>query len=89
MSPAKKKQPAKKPVRKAPLPPSKFKVIEFDPKTKIGPRTGVEQLFRVTEEQGDVTHNHLVFFDKHGWYCALHGRECPAVAQAQKVAKRK
>ena len=26
---------------------------------------------------------HLVFFDRHGWYCE-HGRTCPAVGHAKK-----
>ena len=30
---------------------------------------------------------HLVFFDRHGWYC-VHGRDCPAVQAAQKCDRK-
>jgi hypothetical protein len=55
------------------------KVKELDPITKCGPGTSVEQLFRVDEELGGHATVHLVFFDKHGWYC-VHGPRCAAVA---------
>lgn len=84
MAPSKKKKVG----RKAPLPPSTFTVKELDPLKTIGPRTNVEQLYRVDEKQGDIRRPHLVFFDRHGWYCE-HGRECPAVAPAQKASKRR
>jgi hypothetical protein len=55
------------------------KVKELDPVTKCGPGTSVEQLFRVDEELGGQATVHLVFYDKHGWYC-VHGPRCAAVA---------
>ena len=29
---------------------------------------------------------HLVFFDRHGWYC-LHGRACPAVNDVRRMER--
>jgi hypothetical protein len=45
------------------------------------------QLYRVDDLPTDgVTSSHLVFFDRHGWYCE-HGRDCPAVAAVRKHEK--
>jgi hypothetical protein len=30
---------------------------------------------------------HLVFLDRHGWYC-VHGRDCPAVKAAQQCDRK-
>jgi len=53
-----------------------------------GKGTSVTQLYRVEEtgERGRI--HHLVFFDKHGWYCE-HGKQCSAVGDAQKFTRRK
>ena len=40
-------------------------------------------LYRVDELLDGAPTAHLVFFDRHGWYCE-HGRHCPAVADARK-----
>ena len=55
------------------------KVRQLDPIAKCGPGTSVEQLFRVDEQAGSHATVHLVFFDRHGWYC-VHGPRCAAVA---------
>lgn len=55
------------------------KVRELDPIAKCGPATSVEQLFRVDELTGRESTVHLVFFDRHGWYC-VHGPRCAAVS---------
>lgn len=69
---------------KAPLPVPKFRVTVLDPRKKCGAGTSVQQLFRISEEAAGVAaRSHLVFLDRHGWYCE-HGRECPAVRHAQK-----
>lgn len=79
----------KKVSRKAPPLPSKFAVKELDPKQIISERTLVEQLYRVEETAGEKHTIHLVFLDRHGWYCEHHGIECVAVERAQKFAKRR
>ena len=53
-------------------------IRELDPYAKCGPDTSVRELYRVDEAVNGAKHVHLVFFDRHGWYC-LHGRYCPAV----------
>ena len=57
-------------------------VRELDPVRKCGPGTSVELLYRVIEHVDGGLTNHLVFFDRHGWYCE-HGRTCPAVSLAR------
>ena len=58
-------------------------VKPLDPLRKCGPNTSVQFLYRVDEEVGGRSTPHLVFFDRHGWYCE-HGRNCPAVGHAKK-----
>ena len=65
-----------------------MKVRELDPHAKCGPGTTVEHLYRVDELMGDRRTTHLVFLDRHGWYCE-HGRGCPAVGEARKLASRR
>jgi hypothetical protein len=55
------------------------KVKQLDPFAKCGPGTSVEQLFRVDEDTNGHATVHLVFLDRHGWYC-VHGPRCAAVA---------
>jgi hypothetical protein len=59
-----------------------MRIRELDPQAACGQGTTVMQLFRVDHLPGSDT-AHLVFFDRHGWYC-VHGRECPAVAAVRK-----
>lgn len=71
---------------KAAAPTRLMRIRELDPQAACGEGTTVMQLFRVDDLPfGDDT-THLVFFDRHGWYCA-HGRECPAVAAVRKRYK--
>jgi hypothetical protein len=58
-------------------------VRELDPQRKCGPGTSVQFLYRVDITDERASSAHLVFFDRHGWYCE-HGRTCPAVAHARK-----
>jgi hypothetical protein len=58
-------------------------VKPLDPLRKCGPKTTVQFLYRVDEEVDGRNTPHLVFFDRHGWYCE-HGRSCPAVGHARK-----
>ena len=55
----------------------------LDPIQKCGPDTSVQFLYRVDESVDGRSTAHLVFFDRHGWYCE-HGRTCPAVGHAKK-----
>jgi hypothetical protein len=55
----------------------------LDPIRKCGPGTSVQFLYRVDESVDGRKTAHLVFFDRHGWYCE-HGRTCPAVGHAKK-----
>jgi hypothetical protein len=55
----------------------------LDPLRKCGPNTSVQFLYRVDESVDGRITAHLVFFDRHGWYCE-HGRTCPAVGHAKK-----
>ena len=87
------KQPAKarkkvapkrgKQVKTARAPVVRMAVKPLDPLRKCGPKTTVQLLFRVDEQVDGRNTSHLVFFDRHGWYCE-HGRSCPAVGHARK-----
>lgn len=84
--PAKARKPVavKKRVKAVPIAPAvRFDIKELDPIRKCGPGTSVQVLLRVIERTEGRATNHLVFFDKYGWYCD-HGRGCPAVAHARK-----
>ena len=59
-----------------------FKVRELDPVAKCGAGTSVRRLFRIDEHADGEIRSHLVFLDRHGWYCE-HGRDCPAVSQVR------
>ena len=69
--------------RGAPAPVVRVAVKPLDPLRKCGPNTSVQFLYRVDEHVDGRSTPHLVFFDRHGWYCE-HGRTCPAVAHAKK-----
>ncbi len=61
--------------------PERPTVERLDPRANVGPRTGVEALVRVRLRATESPH--LVFHDRHGWYCEAHGPTCPAVAVAR------
>ncbi|MDB4890177.1 MAG: hypothetical protein JWL61_2032 [Gemmatimonadetes bacterium] len=101
LRPTSKKKPAKKakpvavrkrtaPAKKTtPLKPAiKVDIKELDPIRKCGPGTSVQVLLKVVERVDGKSTNHLVFFDKYGWYCD-HGRNCPAVAHARRQRGRR
>lgn len=69
---------------KAPLP-REVAIKALDPQAKCGPETSVLHMFRVDETLGGAhADTHLVFFDRHGWYC-VHGRTCRAVEDVRKL----
>jgi len=59
--------------------PQRIAVEELDVKAIAGERTRVKAMYRVRYERDGGTHQ--VFFDHHGWYCAEHGKACPAVRE--------
>lgn len=68
-----------------------LQIRELDPLRVCGGRTSVVQLFRVDEQVvgGKVAGGrqvHLVFNDRHGWYCE-HGRSCHAVSAVMRHAR--
>jgi hypothetical protein len=69
--------------RSVPAPVVRVAVKSLDPLRKCGPKTTVQFLYRVDEQVDGRSTPHLVFFDRHGWYCE-HGRSCPAVGHARK-----
>lgn len=66
-----------------PVTAARVAVKPLDPLRKCGPKTTVQFLYRVDEQVDGRSTPHLVFFDRHGWYCE-HGRSCPAVGHARK-----
>jgi hypothetical protein len=60
------------------------RIRALDPRSKCGAGTSVEHLFRVDEMIDGAARTHLVFFDRHGWYCE-HGRSCPAVDDVRRA----
>ncbi len=62
-----------------------MRIRELNPQSTCGIGTTVMQLFRVDDLPSGSATTHLVFFDRHGWYCE-HGRDCPAVAVVRKRA---
>jgi hypothetical protein len=62
------------------------KVKALDPLEMCGKGTTVTRLFRVEERLDQARVHHLVFFDRHGWYCE-HGKQCSAVKDVQKFTK--
>ncbi|MBV6522624.1 MAG: hypothetical protein MNPFHGCM_02772 [Gemmatimonadaceae bacterium] len=64
--------------------PRNVQVQQLDPKVAVGAATRVQKLFTVRFEREKSVHQ--VFLDHHGWYCADHGKECPAVREAKALA---
>ncbi len=56
-------------------------VERLDPIAVVGPRTGATAVIRV--RMRGVESTHLVFHDRHGWYCETHGAACEAVSVAR------
>lgn len=72
---------------KAPPDRQVIRIVDLDPFEKCGRGTSVQRLIRVDEMIDRAREAHLVFLDRHGWYCE-HGRTCPAVGHARKHAER-
>jgi hypothetical protein len=67
------------------VPTRTVKIKELNAQGKCGPGTSVVHLYRVDEVRDGTPAVHLVFFDRHGWYCE-HGRSCHAVDDVRKLA---
>lgn len=61
-------------------------IKQLDPFSRCGPRTSVVHLYRVEERLDGESSVHLVFFDRHGWYCE-HGKTCRAVDDLRRNGK--
>ena len=72
--------------RRAPAPVVRVAVKALEPQAKCGTGTSVQHLLRVDETVDGRTTAHLVFFDRHGWYC-VHGPACVAVTDVRKELK--
>jgi hypothetical protein len=57
----------------------------LDPRAVVGAHTGVEHLVRVRLRPNDAPH--LIFHDRHGWYCESHGPTCHTVQLARDEIK--
>jgi hypothetical protein len=64
------------------------RIRPMDPIGKCGKGTSVTQMYRVEERLDQIRVNHLVFFDRHGWYCE-HGKQCSVVEDVQKFTRSK
>jgi hypothetical protein len=66
----------------------RVRVWPIDPVQMCGKGTSVTQLYRVEEHLDRARIHHLVFFDRHGWYCE-HGKQCSAVSDVRKFTRNK
>jgi len=66
----------------------KLRIRSMDPFEKCGKGTTVTRLYRVEETLDQTRVHHLVFFDRHGWYCE-HGKQCGVVKDVQKFTRSK
>jgi hypothetical protein len=66
----------------------KLRIRPMDPVEMCGKDTSVMRLYRVEETIDRARIHHLVFFDRHGWYCE-HGKQCSAVRDVQKFTRKK
>jgi hypothetical protein len=64
----------------------RVRIRRIDPVQLCGKGTLVTQLYRVEEILDRARIHHLVFFDRHGWYCE-HGKQCGAVSDVRKFTR--
>jgi hypothetical protein len=65
-----------------------IRIREMDPLEMCGKATTVTRLYRVAESLDERRIHHLVFFDRHGWYCE-HGKQCSVVKDVQEFIRGK
>lgn len=61
--------------------PEKPVIERLNPKQVAGQRTAVVEIVRVRIRSTEPAH--LIFHDRHGWYCETHGTACVAVSYAR------
>lgn len=66
--------------------PIRVVVTRVDPRTVLGANTRVKALWHV--RWPDDPRPHVVYHDRHGWYCEEHGPTCRAVARARDADER-
>jgi len=66
----------------------RVRIRPIDPVQLCGKGTSVTELYRVEETLDRTKIHHLVFFDRHGWYCE-HGKQCSVVSDVQKFTRRR
>lgn len=66
--------------------PEKPEVVRLNPRTVAGARTSVVEIVKVRMRSNEAAH--LIFHDRHGWYCETHGVHCAAVALAKEEVAR-
>jgi len=62
--------------------PEHVTVEAVDARAAAGDRSNVKAIFVIQFERRPGKHQ--VFHDRHGWYCADHGTDCPAVEAARR-----
>ena len=77
-----------KPAAKNAKTPEDVRIRQLDPQVVCGARTQVQQLFRVHDLLDGKPTVHLVYFDRHGWYCE-HGPTCRAVDHVRRALPKK
>lgn len=65
--------------------PEKPEVVRLNPKAVAGQRTAVVEIVRVRMRSNEAPH--LIFNDRHGWYCETHGTQCAAISLARNATK--
>lgn len=63
--------------------PDPVHIERLDPRAVAGSGTSAKAVFRVTIGHGGE--HHMVFQDRYGTYCEVHGRTCPAVTAVQQA----
>lgn len=61
--------------------PEKPEIMRLNPRAVAGEKTSVLDIVRVRMRSTEAPH--LVFHDRHGWYCEAHGASCAAVSLAR------
>ncbi|MEO7358924.1 MAG: hypothetical protein ABI120_01255 [Gemmatimonadaceae bacterium] len=65
--------------------PESPEIVRLNPRTVAGQRTAVVEVVRVRMRSSEAPH--LIFNDRHGWYCETHGTQCAAIPLAQAAIK--
>lgn len=65
--------------------PESPRIERLNPKQVAGQRTAVVEIVRVRIRSTEPLH--LIFHDRHGWYCETHGPGCVAVVYAKEFVQ--